>query len=530
MSVPTTFPASELYGKQLLTALGTYWYYYFGDRDKLETHLTGVGQRRAQTYLDYLVTVGTISRFDTPVFTTENWYLMVLKDSDRNNVTNVYGQDDMTYGGGNFYGAPQTTEFLFPLPEDDFFGSLETMPTIYNRVLYPSKLWTNGTDFDIDDDRRLIRFRDDPFASEYVAKRDVYNESGVLIDQEIGLWVYKGQWDLNLIYKHWAFAIGLLLESSEFYKDLMNAIFDGYAYGSNMLSLQTAISAMFGVPFVLEPVEHVEDIVEESTRKFVITDKHAYEFLTAATILVSVGDTLVAGQELSDAVTLIDFAGNSPDTSEVSAVVLDNNYLSGGYFAALTFENTEVDLEYLGLDLDGKAVVTFRIQGFPGDVELFFEKAMEVAAREGKKTLAELLDLREGDPVTQPLPVNLPTQINPFEFATAEIMRNHLWFLKIRTSAMNPDAPGLGQLQYFRNIVPPHTSLLIFVEIAPTTDTMDLSELGDDDTPGVSEVTASFSGIIPTVENLDELSEAVVDAPSYQDAVIGVFKVKDTCR
>jgi hypothetical protein len=59
---------------------------------------------------------------------------------------------------------------------------------------------------------------------------------------------------------------------------------------------------------------------------------------------------------------------------------------------------------------------------------------------------------------------------------------------------------------------------------------MDLSELGDDDTPGVSEVTASFSGIIPTVETLDELSEAVVDAPSYQDAVIGVFKVKDTCR
>ena len=262
-SLPTTFPASESYGTQLLTALGTYWYYYFGDRDKLETHLTGVGQRRAQTYLDYLATVGTISRFDVPVFTTENWYLMVLKNSDRNRVTNVYGQDDMTYGGGDFYGAPQVTEFLFPMPEDTFFGSLETMPTIYNRVLYPSKTWTNGADFDIDDDRNLIRFRDDPFASEYVAKRDVYNDSGVLIDQEIGLWVYKGQWDLDLIYKHWAFAVGLLLESSEFYKDLMNAVFDGYAYGSNVLALQNATSAMLGVSFVLEPVEHVEDIVEE---------------------------------------------------------------------------------------------------------------------------------------------------------------------------------------------------------------------------------------------------------------------------
>ena len=163
-------------------------------------------------------------------------------------------------------------------------------------------------------------------------------------------------------------------------------------------------------------------------------------------------------------------------------------------------------------------------------MDLFFDKALEIAKRDGKKTLAELMDLREDDPTTQPLPVNLPAQINPFEFATTEIMRNHLWLLKIRTTAITAEAPGLGLLHHFRDIVPPHTSLLIYVEISPTADIMDLAEAGDDETPGASEVIAWFDGVIPDAENLDEFSEAAADDPAYQDAVVGVFKVNDTCR
>lgn len=529
-SVPTTFPTGEQYGQQLLNSLGTFWRHYFDDTDKLKTHLIGVGHRRDQTYLDYLTAVASISRFDVPVFTTENWYLMVLKDSDRDTITNVYGQEGMEYGDGSIYGERQTAEVLFPLPTDDFFGDLKEMPTIYNRVLYPSKTWVTSLDYDIDTDRDVIRFRDDPFESEYVATRDVYDDSGNIVDQEIGLWVYKGSWDLDLIYQHWAFAIGLRLESSQFYKDLTNAIWDAYVLGSNMESLQDAIAAMLGVPFVLEPTERIEDIVYETARTLVISDKHVYEFSPEVNVIVSIGETVLEGQELTDAVTIVDFAGHNPDYSELTAVALDSGYLSGGYYAELTFENGDVDLEYLGVDNDGKAVVTFRIQGFPGDVELFFDKAMEIAKSDGKKTLAELLDLREGDPTTQPLPVNLPAQVNPLEFAIDQIMRNNLWLLKIRTSAIRDDAPGLGFTQYFRNIVPPHTSLLIFVEITGAVDTIDLSDAGDDDTPGISETGSFFYGVEPTAENLDEYSEAAADAPSYQAAVVNVFKVKDTCR
>jgi len=530
MTAPTTYPTGDQYGKQLLTALGSFWYWYFQDRDKLYTHLRSVGHRQEQAHDDYLETVALISRYLTPVFHTENWYLLVLKASDKDNVFRVYGQDNLTYGSGARYGDPQTEEFLFPLPEDDFFGELTEMPyAIYNRVLYPSKTWTFGVDYDIDKERKLLRFREDPFESGYVAKRDVYNDEGELVDEEIGLWVFKGKWDQEYIYQHWSFAVDLVAESTEFFKELTNALWDAYAFGSNMKSIQMMVSAMLGVPFVIEPTETVEDIVTEVDRKLVITDKHVYEFSLEAEVIVSIGDTLFAGQELTDAVTVVDCAGNAPDYSELPGISISENYLSGGYFSELVFENGEVDVEYGGVNAEGKAVVTFRIQGYPADVDLFFAKAMEVALATGEETLAELLDLRD-NPATQPLPVNLPSTINPLEFAMDRIMRNNLWFMKIRTSAVDSDAPGLAFLRHIRPVVPPHTSLLIFVEIAPSADTIDLSTAGSDETPGVSEDTERFNGIIPDAENLDEYSEASAGDPSYEDVVLGVFKVAEVCR
>lgn len=518
MTTPTTYPNDVTYGEQFLTALGSFWYWYFQEKGKLRQHLDAVGHRQGQTERDYLEVVDIIGRYTVPVFHSEDWYLLVLKASDKDEVKNVYGQG-LEYGNDGAYGDAQTAEFLFPLPEDDFFGQLTELPyTIHNRVLYPSKSWTQGAEYDIDKERGLIRFLDDPFDSGYVAKRDVYNDEGELVDEEIGLWVFRGQWDQEYIYKYWSFAVAMVAESTEFFKDLTNALWDAYAFGSNMQSLQMMISAMLGVPFIIEPTETVEDIIEEPTRKLVTTDKNAYSFSSEANVVVNIGDTLFAGQELTDAVTVVDCAGNMPDYSQLSGISLNEKYLSGGYFSELVFENGSVDVEYEGVNSSGKAVVTFRIQGYPADVDLFFDKSMEIALSTGDRTLAELLDLRD-NPATQPLPINLPSQLNPLEFALDRIMRNNLWFMKIRTSAVNPDAPGLAYLRHIRPVVPPHTSLLIFVEISPSTDTIDLSEVGDDDTPGVSEQTERFTG-----------GAAEDEYDAVDDAVIGVFRVAEACR
>lgn len=524
MALPT-YPVFDRYGDALIQQLGSFWYHYFGDREKLKLLLRGGGHRHGQWYLDFLNTVASLSRLDVEVFRPEDWYLLVLKQSDRDRIMNVYDQDDLVYNGGELYDASQTREILFPLPQGvEFFEDLADIRfTIYNRVLYPSKTWVRGLDFDIDFERKLIRFREDPSLTDYVARRDAYDETtGAISDEEIGLWIYKGDFDVDEIYRRFGFAVGIHAQSSEFYKELVNAFWDSYVLGSNMASFEKAISAMLGIPLVLEPTETVEVIRDEAVRKIVVTDKHVYEFLPAANVIAAVGAVLHAGDEMVDAVQIEELYGYNPDYSFISALPLDAGFLSGGYFAALTFENQNVDIEYLGQDDDGKTVITFRVQGFPLDVEKFFEDIQVRGKQAGQQTLAELLDTRE-HPVTQPLPGDLPAQINPLEFVIENTMRNNLTLIKVRTSAVRSDAPGLAIFRHFRNIVPPHTAFLVFVEVQAADEVMELPD-------SVDEVVETFDGIAPDYEEALPIAAAGPGDASYEDIVVRVYRVSERCK
>jgi len=273
---------------------------------------------------------------------------------------------------------------------------------------------------------------------------------------------------------------------------------------------------------VLEPTETVEVVRDEGYRQLVITDKNVYEFPSAANVIVAVDDVLLAGDEMTDAVQITELSGYDPDYSFIPALSLDKSFLSGGYFAALTFENQAVDIEYLGQDADGKTVITFRVNGFPADVEAFFEDIQTRGKEAGAETLAELLDTRE-NPMTQPLPGDLPTQINPLEFIIENTMRNHLTLIKVRTAAIRSDAPGLAIFRHFRNIVPPHTTFLVYVEIEPEMDIMELTE-------SVDEEVVTFVGIQPTVENGYPVADACADDLAYQDIVARVYRVSEVCK
>ena len=531
MTLPT-YPAYDSYGPALLRTIGSFWSHYFNDRDRLEMLFRGDGHLQGQAYIDFLEAVASISRFDVPVFHEEEWFLLTIKDSDRNLVTNVYDQDGLNYDGGEAYDAAQTDEILFPLPVSSTRGVFEKLSdvpfNIYNRVLYPSKTWTRGTDFDIDYERNVIRFFSDPFESEYVARRDVYDANGDLTDEEIGLWVYRGQFDLDHVWKHFGFAVNLQMQSSQFYKDIVNALWDGHVFGANIQSFGQVVSASIGMPLVLEPTETVEVIRNEGTRLLIITDKHIYEFASTAVADVAIGDTVLAGQALVDSIKVVDVSGDGTDYTGFQGLSFGKDFLSGGYFGELTFENMDVDIEYLGADLDNKVVITFRVQGFPGDVDLFFEQ-MQQAGKDAGQTLAELLDLRD-NPVGQPLPEHLPAQLNPLQFVLENTMRNHLVLVKIKTSAIKTDAPGLGVLNHLRDLVPPHTTFLVFVEMTPEVDMIDLAQAGDDEIPGVTESTDRFNGAIVDPEVAYPESEAPANAATYGDVVLRVYRVSEVCE
>ena len=525
----TEYPVYDTYGEALIRTIGSFWYYYFGDREILTSHYRNLGHAQGQAYLDYLTAVATVGRFDIPVFKDENWYLLVLSRNASEQVKNVYGQDELVYGGSERYGDAQTNEYLFPLPDVDFFGELADIPyTLQNLVIYPSKTWTRGLDFDIDYDRKLIQFRDDPFQAN-VARREVYDEAGTLVDEEIAIWVYRGQFELDMIYKQWGFVVTEQLRSSQHYKDFVNAMWDSYVLGANMEAFEGAISAMVGVPVVIDANETVMDIVEEPTRTLVLTDTHVYTFEPTANITVAIGDVLNVGQAMTDSVEVIDLSGGPVDYSSVPSLSFDNSFLSGGYFSSLTFENQEVDVEYLGRDENNKAVVVFRVGGFPGDVDAFWEQAQMLGSQPGQKTLAELLDTRD-NPVGEPLPRWLPATINPLEFVLENIMRNHLILIKVKVAAVPSDSPGLKLFRYLRDVIPPHTTYIVFVEVSPTADTIDLSQAGDTEEAGVEEEVAPLGVATPDNEVLYPSSEAPVGAAAYEDVVVRVYKVSEVCE
>lgn len=527
----TTYPVYDQFGQGLLNTLGTFWRYYFGDRTLLSDHFRSLGHRQGQLYLDYLHLVASVSRFDTRVFRREDWYLLILRDSDRNSITNVYGQEGLEYGGGELYGGAQTQEALFPIPVDDaFFGTMaEAKYTVYNRVLYPSMTWSSGIDYEIDRTRGVIRFREDPFESDYVAKRSVYDSNGDIVDTEASLWIYGGDFDIKLMWERWGFVVAEQLKSSENYKQFVNALWDGYVFGPSASAFSGLASAVLGIPIVLEARETVEDVTSNSDRLLIITDKNVYTFSPNANAIVAIGDTVLGGEQLTDALRVIDLSSGARDYSDVPALTFGNSFLSGGYFSTLTFENKQVDVEYLGTDEDDKAVVIFQISGFPGDIEAFWEQAQTLGKESGKETLAELLDTR-ANPVGQPLPAFLPATVNPLEFVIENILKNNLTIVKVRANSIGSDAPGLNLFKYLRNIILPHTTFVVFIEIAADTDTIDLSQAGDEEVAGVEEETTRFGAIVPDPEEISPRDEAPAGGASYEDIVVRVYRVSEVCK
>ena len=527
----TTYPVYDQFGQGLLSTLGSFWRYYFGDRVLLGDHFRSLGHEQGQLYLDYLYAVAATSRFDTQVFRREDWYLLILKDSDRDTIRNVYGQEALVYGGGERYGAAQTAEAMFPIPTDEpFFGSLaEAKHTVYNRVLYPSMTWAAAIDYEIDRERGLIRFREDPFESDYVAKRSVYDSAGEIVDTEASLWIYGGRFDIELMWERWGFVVAEQLQSSENYKQFVNALWDGYVFGPSSAAFSALASAVLGIPIVLELNEVVEDIVADTNRLLITTDKHTYTFSPNANAIVAIGDAVRGGEQLSDALRVIDLSNGERDYADVPALTFSDSFLSGGYFSTLTFENTQVDVEYLGVDEDNKAVVIFQISGFPADVDSFWEKAQTLGKEDGKQTLAELLDTR-ANPVGQPLPQFLPATINPLEFVIENILKNNLTIVKVRANSISSDAPGLNLFKYLRNVIMPHTTVIVFVEISADTDTIDLSQTGDSEEAGVEESITHFGGAVPTAEVLYPEEEAPAGSASYKDIVVRVYRVSEVCK
>lgn len=480
------YPTSELdSADRFLERLGTFWSSYYQGRPLASGILQSRCQLEAQTYLTFMELVASISRFQIPIFHTENWYFLSFRESEINNFEGSL----VRYGDGyNYeinatlrYGVQQSQPYwAVPAPE-----TLTKAPLLLNRLTATSRTLVHGIDYYLQPGRILFTF--DPFADDLIPKRDIYTGDEVT-DREAGLWLFRSQWDWDSLYEQFGYALQLRLASSENAKRLLNALFDAIVLGTNRRALMEAWSAITDVPLAVGD-ETVETITDDQTTQLVITDKAVYQIPFQAAAAVSVGETLVTGQAISNGLEYIDLRrGITPD---IPALVLDHGMVGCGYVAGLIFENKTVPL-IVEENVDGYTKVSFEIGGFELDVQHFWDEVHRRGVESGQ-TLANALTSSDFQSLNiEPTANNLPSTINPFQFLCENILRYQALIVRLRPASFGSNALSLAHARHLSKIVPPRTMMLVVVELELPVETVIMEGPGTETAPGYSETMATF--------------------------------------
>lgn len=502
--------------QNLLAVLGSWWAHNYAGKDQVLNVIRGKSQVEQQTVLDLMELIASLSRFTVPIYHRDNWYPLYLYSSDRNSVeVNPLRYDDgITYDEGYSYDSPRNEQYhAFPLPKD-----LVDAPIVMNRFTDPTLVLTQNMDYLIRDNTLL--FRNNPFDDARVATRAVYT-NGQVTDTEALLWIYRGQWDWQHIYRQFGYVLGLKLQSSQGYHDLMNAVYDAIVGGTTTTTIRLALSAMTGIPLVKETSEIVETITSDGEILLIITDKNVYKFPVSAVPAVTVGQTVTRGAALTDTLQIYELnRGEVP--AGLQALALGKGLLATCFYSDLIFENRNVPLIVEPDHPSGFTKVSWALGGFPLDVDKFFDDLhtrgvaaaqepvdeceasqlvrypandcdeIEYTGRRG--TLAHLLD-RRTSPIGEPKAGNLPSSINPLKFLIQNVLRNNAFIVRIKTTAAGQGEVGLHNFRFLRKIAPPHTAMLLIMDLTPFTDSITIGNF--------EEQLSTFVGIEPVVEEID---------------------------
>lgn len=496
------FPANDYdRPRNLLALLGSFWSELYTGRDQTLAFIESKTQIEHQSVQDLAELVASISRYTVPIFHKDNWYMLTLRRSEMNMGPAAMTKFDgsIRFDTGRQFDVPPARDgYIFSTP-----ANLSDVRMVMNRFTEPSLTWVKGVDYVLEPGG--ITFRTNPFQDNRVARRPVY-ENGEVVDEEAVLWLFRGDFDWETVYQQFGYVLGMRLKSSLGYRELMNAVFDALVGGTTRRQIETAFAAMTGVPLVLEPVEVVERIAMDHNHRLIITDSHVYRFNPDVNVLVEEGQTVYAGDPLTDTLAIYELnRGETPES--IRALAMGRGFLSTCFYSDLIFEDKDVPLEVITDDPSGFTKLKFSLGGFPVDVDRFFDEMHERGVAESqlpvdecsaeevinipgnecddiaptairRGTLAHLLDTRTNR-VGEPGPSNLPRTINPLQFLIQNVLRNNAAIVQVKLAGLGRDAIGLHNMRYLKRITPPHTALLLVIELTPAADSVRVGQILD---------------------------------------------------
>jgi len=516
-----TYP-NDVYDKprNLLAVLGSWWADQYAGNEQVSAVVAALAGTQQQSSQDMLELLDSMSRQTVPVYHTDNWYELRLSQAAQTQVTAanvVRYDDDIAYDAGYTYDSRAIKPyFSHALPV-----GLKEVPLILDQFISPDLMWSPQLDYRVTD--TAIIFYADPFADPRVRKQPVYKD-GALVDYVAVLWVYRGQWDWDIIYQQFGYILKLRMQSSRGYRDILNATYDAMLTGGAGVDILQMLSVMTGIPLTRYDDELVLEITQDAGGQLVVTDRAAYRLPLTATISVAVGDTVPKRTSLATALQIHEL--NRPAAiAGIPAIALGAGFLSSCMYGDLLFPNKDVTLEVITDDPSGFTKLQWALGGFPLDVAQFFDELHErgvtaattdidacsddellertgelteygsigVSGYVRKATLAHLLDTREVA-IDEPTAAALPATINPCQFLIDNIFNKNTTIIVLRTADFSESGVGLQNLRLLHRILPPQTALLLMLELDVTKDTVTVD---------------NFSEAIETWVGVEILSDAI---------------------
>jgi hypothetical protein len=448
---------------KLLASLGSFWSGVYQGGDDVEKFVLSRAQIEEQADQNLQESVDSLSRLNMPVYHTDLWYQLVIKESEidairfavpKYNEGFVY--DYQADGSSIYYDEPASRElYAVSLPKN-----LVAIPAIFNRADRPTLTWFEGIDYLVKEG--YVKFRENPFQQDALATREIHDDTGTVVDREASLWLFRSQWDRDYIWTHAGHILGLWLKSSPRYKDLVNAVMDNMVEGASFQLIIEALAAIADTPLA-KGNETVQHVVKDSRHLLVITNDQAYKCAKTAATELKVGDKVSAGEPVTDTIrTFRPAYEEKPDW--LIAFGIDESTTDKKYRGGLLFVDEESPVV---VDATGaKTRIRFDIRGWKDTAELFWSD-IDARGEAGGKTLANLLDVRPVELQTgEPQAGALPVTINPLQFLLDNVLHNNAVIISLRPSDFGENCLPFWTAHYLRRMLPPHQAIFLIANVS----------------------------------------------------------------
>lgn len=431
---------------QLFEVLGTFWQDYLEDENLLMVESWAKLQLHADVYLRAIQVAANQSVHQITPFMARQWRLITLLQSELSQAPNMikYGAG-LTYGDGHVYGQIQQNSFAFPVPNDIRYIGL-----MLDNVLLPTYVFdASNSTFDVVNG--IVNFAVNPFT--VLPSYPVYDSNGNVIDQQVLLFARNVQQDENIPYLQFGAVLGLDGVNGPSYVETVEAVWDMLVKGPSVGDLTRGIMSAAGLSYT-QGNETVQVVQVDDEGLCICTDQRVYRFGANATAVVTVGQYLVEGQQLTDTIQILEFGLGQPNIANLPGLVIDQRMAKVN--GPIIFPN--LNTHYTYSSVNGHAEARFTLFGAPADIEAFWEQSQANGLANGK-TLAQAIGLTGGGQVIA---------VNPLSFLTQYILGANLLVVVAKPHDFLAFQPGFDA--YIKRLLPAGTLLITHTTLDSSTD------------------------------------------------------------